>query len=330
MNKLKNKTILVTGGTGSFGSSFIKHILNTKYKVKKIIIFSRDELKQFQLKNKLNDKKNILRFFLGDVRDKERLTFALKDVDIVVHAAALKQVPAAEYNPIEFVKTNVIGSQNVIEASIDAKVEKVIALSTDKAVSPINLYGATKLCSDKLFVAANNITGKQNTTFSIVRYGNVLGSRGSILDEFIKQNKLKQKFKITDLKMTRFNILMKDAIELVIWTINNLSGGEIVIPKLKSLWIKDLARSINKNSKFNVIGIRPGEKLHEELMSKSDSYNVYELKDKLLLISNQLTSYKRKSKNFKKLKNFSSYNSLENKFLKISEIKKLINQHLKK
>ena len=330
MNKLKNKTILVTGGTGSFGSSFVKHILNTKYKVKKIIIFSRDELKQFQLKNKLNDKKNILRFFLGDVRDKERLTFALKNVDIVVHAAALKQVPAAEYNPIEFVKTNVIGSQNVIEASINAEVEKVIALSTDKAVSPINLYGATKLCSDKLFVAANNITGKQNTTFSIVRYGNVLGSRGSILDEFIKQNKLKQKFKITDLKMTRFNILMKDAIELVLWSINNLSGGEIVIPKLKSLWIKDLARSINKNSKFNVIGIRPGEKLHEELMSKSDSYNVYELKDKLLLISNQLTGYKRKSKNFKKLKNFTSYNSLENKFLKISEIKKLINQHLKK
>ena len=329
MNKLKNKTILVTGGTGSFGSSFIKHILNTKYKVKKIIIFSRDELKQFQLKSKLNDKKNILRFFLGDVRDKERLTFALKDVDIVVHAAALKQVPAAEYNPIEFVKTNVIGSQNVIEASIDAKVEKVIALSTDKAVSPINLYGATKLCSDKLFVAANNITGKQNTTFSIVRYGNVLGSRGSILDEFIKQNKLKQKFKITDLKMTRFNILMKDAIELVIWSINNLSGGEIVIPKLKSFWVADLAKSINKNSKFNVIGIRPGEKLHEELMSKSDSYDVYELKDKLLLISNQLTGYKRKSKNLKKLKNFSSYNSLENKFLKIPEIKKLINQHLK-
>ena len=329
MNKLKNKTILVTGGTGSFGSSFIKHILNTKYKVKKIIIFSRDELKQFQLKSKLNDKKNILRFFLGDVRDKERLTFALKDVDIVVHAAALKQVPAAEYNPIEFVKTNVIGSQNVIEASIDAEVEKVIALSTDKAVSPINLYGATKLCSDKLFVAANNITGKQNTTFSIVRYGNVLGSRGSILDEFIKQNKLKQKFKITDLKMTRFNILMKDAIELVIWSINNLSGGEIVIPKLKSFWVADLAKSINKNSKFNVIGIRPGEKLHEELMSKSDSYDVYELKDKLLLISNQLTGYKRKSKNLKKLKNFSSYNSLENKFLKIPEIKKLINQHLK-
>ena len=329
MNKLKNKTILVTGGTGSFGSSFIKHILNTKYKVKKIIIFSRDELKQFQLKSKLNDKKNILRFFLGDVRDKERLTFALKDVDIVVHAAALKQVPAAEYTPIEFVKTNVIGSQNVIEASIDAEVEKVIALSTDKAVSPINLYGATKLCSDKLFVAANNITGKQNTTFSIVRYGNVLGSRGSILDEFIKQNKLKQKFKITDLKMTRFNILMKDAIELVIWSINNLSGGEIVIPKLKSFWVADLAKSINKNSKFNVIGIRPGEKLHEELMSKSDSYDVYELKDKLLLISNQLTGYKRKSKNLKKLKNFSSYNSLENKFLKIPEIKKLINQHLK-
>ena len=329
MNKLQNKTILVTGGTGSFGSAFVSQILNPKYKVKKIIIFSRDELKQFQLKNKLNDKKNLIRFFLGDVRDRERLNFALKNVDIVVHAAALKQVPAAEYNPIEFVKTNVIGSQNLIEASINAKVNKVIALSTDKAVSPLNLYGATKLCSDKLFVAANNITGKQNTIFSIVRYGNVLGSRGSILDEFIKQDKLKQKFKITDLKMTRFNILMKDAIELVIWGINNLNGGEIVIPKLKSFWIKDLAKSINKNAKFNIIGIRPGEKLHEELMSKSDSYNVYELKDKFLLISNQLTGYKRKIKNLKKFKNFSSYNSLENKFLKISEIKKLINQHIK-
>ena len=330
MNKFINKTILVTGGTGSFGKSFIKYLINNKFKFKKIIVFSRDELKQFELKSEIEKNSDKLRFFLGDIRDKDRLIYAFREVDIVVHAAALKQVPAAEYNPIEFVKTNVVGSQNIIEASLQCNVKKVIALSTDKAVSPINLYGATKLCSDKLFVAANNITGKQKTTFSIVRYGNVLGSRGSILHEFIKQDKQKKKFRLTDTRMTRFNILMDEAIDLVIWSIKNLKGGEIVIPKLKSFKVTDLAKSINKNAKFNIIGIRPGEKLHEELMSKSDSFNVFDIGNKYLLIPNSLIKKNYKNKKLKKLNNLFSYNSLENKFLTIGEIKKILNKNFKK
>tara|TARA_B100001248_G_scaffold262361_1_gene257763 strand:+ start:1812 stop:2813 length:1002 start_codon:yes stop_codon:yes gene_type:complete len=327
MNYLLNKTILITGGTGSFGSSFVKEIIKKKYGIKKIIIFSRDELKQFELQKKLNIKSNILRFFLGDIRDKSRLTYAFKGVDIVVHAAALKQVPAAEYNPLEFVKTNVLGSQNVIEACIDSNVKKVIALSTDKAVSPLNLYGATKLCADKLFVSANNITGNQNISFAVVRYGNVLGSRGSILNEFAKQNKKKQNFKITDMKMTRFNILMDEAINLVLWSIQNLKGGEIVIPKLNSFWIKDLAIALNKKAKFTVIGTRPGEKIHEELMSIADSQNVYQLKDKYLLISNQLIKNHYKNTTLKKLNKNFSYNSLENNFLTVKELKSIIKKN---
>lgn len=327
MNYLKNKTILITGGTGSFGSNFVKEIIKKKYGLKKIIIFSRDELKQFELQKKINIKSNLLRFFLGDIRDKSRLTYAFKDVDVVIHAAALKQVPAAEYNPLEFVKTNVLGSQNVIEACIDCNVKKVIALSTDKAVSPLNLYGATKLCADKLFISANNITGNQNISFSVVRYGNVLGSRGSILNEFAKQNSKKQYFKITDMKMTRFNILMNEAIDLVLWSIQNLKGGEIVIPKLKSFWIKDLAIALNDKAKFKVIGTRPGEKIHEELMSIADSQNVYQLKDKYLLISNQLIKNNYKNTALKKLKKNFSYNSLENKFLTAKDLKRVIQKN---
>ena len=324
---LNNKSILITGGTGSFGKSFVNIITKKFKKIKKLIIFSRDELKQFELQKKLNIKSNILRFFLGDIRDKSRLTYAFKGVDIVVHAAALKQVPAAEYNPLEFVKTNVLGSQNVIEACIDSNVKKVIALSTDKAVSPLNLYGATKLCADKLFVSANNITGNQNISFAVVRYGNVLGSRGSILNEFAKQNKKKQNFKITDMKMTRFNILMDEAINLVLWSIQNLKGGEIVIPKLNSFWIKDLAIALNKKAKFTVIGTRPGEKIHEELMSIADSQNVYQLKDKYLLISNQLIKNHYKNTTLKKLNKNFSYNSLENNFLTVKELKSIIKKN---
>ena len=327
MNYLKNKTILITGGTGSFGSNFVKEIIKKKYGLKKIIIFSRDELKQFELQKKINLKSNLLRFFLGDIRDKSRLIYAFKGVDVVVHAAALKQVPAAEYNPLEFVKTNVLGSQNVIEACIDSNVKKVIALSTDKAVSPLNLYGATKLCADKLFVSANNIIGNQNISFGIVRYGNVLGSRGSILNEFVKQNKNKQNFKITDMKMTRFNILMNEAIDLVLWSIKNLKGGEIVIPKLKSFWIKDLAIALNNKAKFKIIGIRPGEKIHEELMSIADSQNVYQLKDKYLLISNQLLKNNYKNTRLKKLNKNFSYNSLENNFLTVKDLRNLIKKN---
>ena len=233
MNFLADKTILITGGTGSFGSNFLNRLLKLKKKPKKIIIFSRDELKQFDLSKIYSEKKfpNI-RYFLGDIRDKDRLKMAFEDVDYVIHAAALKQVPTAEYNPIEFVKTNVIGSQNIIEAAIEKNVKKVIALSTDKASSPINLYGATKLCADKLFLSANTLVGKKKTSFSVVRYGNVFGSRGSVIPFFLDLVKKKQKLIITDSKMTRFNIDLDDAIKLVLNVIKISIGGEIFVPKI--------------------------------------------------------------------------------------------------
>ena len=228
MNFLANKTILITGGTGSFGSSFFKRLLSLKKKPKKIIIFSRDELKQFELSKIYSEKKfSNIRYFLGDIRDKERLKMAFEDVDYVIHTAALKQVPTAEYNPIEFVKTNVIGSQNIIEAAIEKNVKKVIALSTDKASSPINLYGATKLCADKLFLSANTLVGKKKTSFSVVRYGNVFASRGSVIPFFLDLVKKKQKLLITDPKMTSFNIDLDDAVKLVINVIKISTGGEI-------------------------------------------------------------------------------------------------------
>ena len=237
----KNKSIIITGGTGTFGSSFINYILKNKISFKKIIIFSRDEFKQFEMQKKLqqdcsssNYKK--IRFFLGDIRDKERLRQAFRDVDIVIHAAALKQVPAAEYNPTEFVKTNVIGTQNIVEVSLDSNVEKVISLSTDKACSPINLYGATKLCADKIIISGNNIKGKQNILFAAVRYGNVFNSRGSVVPEFYKQKK-KGTLNITHKNMTRFNIFLDEAIKMVLWTCKNAIGGEIVIPKIPSFFI---------------------------------------------------------------------------------------------
>ena len=242
---LKNKSILITGGTGSFGSAFLDYIL--KYdQPKRVVIFSRDELKQFELQKKYDLKKyNNLRFFIGDVRDKERLNTALNGIDYLIHAAALKQVPTAEYNPMETIKTNVIGAQNIIECSFNNKVKKVIALSTDKAAAPINLYGATKLCSDKLMIAANNIKGKSKITFSVVRYGNVMASRGSVIPEFIKQSK-KGIINITDKRMTRFNISLIDSVKMVLWSISNCIGGEILVPKLPSYRVVDLAKSTTR------------------------------------------------------------------------------------
>ena len=236
-------------------------------------MFSRDELKQFEMSKQFDVKKYpCIRFFLGDVRDSDRLKRALKDVDIVIHAAALKQVPAAEYNPTEFIKTNVIGAQNLIEAAIDNSVERVIALSTDKAAAPINLYGATKLCSDKLFTAANNYSGKKKNLFTVVRYGNVWASRGSVVPEFIKISKNKNLMvPITDKNMTRFSITLEQGVNMVFWSIKNAKGGENFVPKIPSYKITDLAKSICPNNKIKVIGIRPGEKLHEEMITKSDS-----------------------------------------------------------
>ena len=275
---MKYKSILITGGTGSLGNAIVNKLLKKKVRPKRLVIFSRDELKQSQMMEKFPPNKfPMLRFFIGDVRDKERLKRAFSEIDLVIHAAALKQVPAAEYNPIEFIKTNIIGASNVIEAAIDSRVKKVVALSTDKACAPLNLYGATKLCSDKLFIAANNYSGKK-IIFSVVRYGNVMNSRGSVLPLFLKQKKLKY-FTITDPAMTRFNITLDESVNLVLKVCNQSIGYEIFVPKIPSFKIVDLANAISPSNKLKFIGTRPGEKIHEEMITESDSKNVVELKD---------------------------------------------------
>ncbi|HEX2787459.1 MAG TPA: UDP-N-acetylglucosamine 4,6-dehydratase (inverting) [Ignavibacteria bacterium] len=274
MGFLDNKTILITGGTGSFGKKFLEYVYKN-HKPKKLIVFSRDELKQFEMKSSGFDDANI-RYFLGDVRDLERLKMAFENVDIVVHAAALKQVPAAEYNPMEFIKTNVLGAENVIQAALQTGVKNVVALSTDKAAAPINLYGATKLCSDKLFVAGNNIRGWHDIKFSVVRYGNVMGSRGSVIPFFMEKSKSKT-LPITDASMTRFNISLDDGIKLVLYAIENAWGGEIFVPKIPSYKILDVANAVSPSCKIEYTGIRPGEKIHEEMITESDSYNTYDV-----------------------------------------------------
>ena len=331
---LKNKSILITGATGSFGNAFVDKILNSKNLPKKIIIFSRDELKQFEMEKKYTNfrNKNILRFFIGDIRDKERLTRALDGVDIIVHAAALKQVPVAEYNPFEAIKTNIIGTQNLIESAIDKNVKKIISLSTDKAASPINLYGATKLCADKLMISANNIKGKNPISFSVVRYGNVMGSRGSVIPLFLKQSK-KNLFTITDKRMTRFNISLDKAVEMVIWSIKNCVGGEIVVPKIPSYNIIKLAKAINPDAKIKFTGIRPGEKIHEELITKSDSQNTFDVGLFYLILPTEnkiiINNFKKKVKKIKKVKENFYYSSDNNDhFLSIKDLKLAIKKNL--
>lgn len=273
---LNNKTILVTGGTGSFGNKFVPMTL-AKYNPEKIIIFSRDEMKQWQMAEKFAGDSRV-RFFIGDVRDKERLYRALDGVDIVVHAAATKIVPIAEYNPFEAVKTNVLGAMNVIDASIDQGVEKVVALSTDKASSPINLYGATKLTSDKLFIAGNAYSGARRTVFSVVRYGNVLGSRGSVIPFFLKKA-ASGTLPITDLGMTRFMITLEQGVELVWTALENASGGEIFVKKIPSMSISDIAKSVSPGAKIEIVGIRPGEKLHEQMIGLEDAIRTFDYGD---------------------------------------------------
>lgn len=270
---INNKTILITGGTGSFGQKFVEIALRD-YNPKKLIIFSRDELKQFEMQQKFNNHP-ALRYFLGDVRDKDRLYRAFKDVDIVIHAAALKQIPAAEYNPFEVIKTNVLGAQNIIEAAIDCGVKKVIALSTDKAANPINLYGATKLCSDKLFVAGNSYIGTQDTSFSVVRYGNVVGSRGSVIPFFLEQRK-NGKLPITDPRMTRFWITLEQGVNFVLQMLGKMKRGEIFVPKLPSMKVTDLATALAPECEQKIVGIRPGEKLHEVMITEEDSRQTLE------------------------------------------------------
>lgn len=268
-----NKTILVTGGTGSFGKHFTKTILEN-YQPKKLVIYSRDELKQFEMQQQYNAP--CMRYFIGDIRDSDRLKRALEGVDIVVHAAALKQVPAAEYNPFECIKTNVLGAQNLIEACLDTNVKRVVALSTDKAAAPINLYGATKLCSDKLFVAANNIKGPRDIRFSVVRYGNVMGSRGSVIPFFLEKRKTGV-LPITDPTMTRFNISLQEGVDMVIWALEHAWGGEVLVPKIPSYHITDVALAIDSDCRQEIIGLRPGEKIHEEMITASDSVNTVDL-----------------------------------------------------
>jgi UDP-N-acetylglucosamine 4,6-dehydratase len=324
MNKnfFKSKSLLLTGGTGSFGRAFVNYLLKNKIPLKKIIIFSRDELKQFEMNKIFNENQySNIRYFIGDVRDKDRLKLALNNVDIVVHAAALKQVPIAEYNPFEFIKTNVLGAQNLVECCLGSSVKNVIALSTDKASSPLNLYGATKLCSDKLFIAANNIKGKQDIKFSIVRYGNVMGSRGSVLETFSEQKKSKI-FHITDKNMTRFNINMNEAIDFVIYALMNLRGGEIFVPKIPSFYIMDLAKAVSENCRIKIIGIRPGEKMHEEMISSYDSSNTVDLgRCYAILNANNFKFYK----NLKFLPaDFSYKSNTNNNFLNVTQLKKII------
>jgi UDP-N-acetylglucosamine 4,6-dehydratase (inverting) len=269
--------ILITGGTGSFGKAFIARVLQRFPDIRRIVVYSRDELKQWELHQQYPEAEYPqLRFFLGDVRDQDRLRRALERVDTVVHAAALKQVPAAEYNPMEFVKTNVLGAENLIQACLDTSVKRVVALSTDKAAAPINLYGATKLCSDKLFIAANNIKGRRDLRFSVVRYGNVMGSRGSVIPFFLDKANTGV-LPITDPAMTRFNISLIEGVDMVLWALENALGGEIFVPKIPSYRITDVAEAIGPTCEKPIIGIRPGEKIHEEMITASDSFTTIDL-----------------------------------------------------
>jgi UDP-N-acetylglucosamine 4,6-dehydratase (inverting) len=308
---MENKTILVTGGTGSFGQTFASILLN-KFNPKKIIIFSRDEMKQWDMAKKYPNEPRI-RFFIGDVRDKDRLMRALDGVDLVVHAAATKIVPTAEYNPFECIKTNILGAMNLIDACIDKKISKVVALSTDKASSPINLYGATKLASDKLFVAANAYSGEHGTKFGVVRYGNVMGSRGSVIP-FFTSIKDSGTVPITDDRMTRFMISLEEGVDLVLNAFSDMEGGEIYVKKIPSMKVTDLAKVVAPEAKHEIVGIRPGEKLHEQMIGSEDAHFTYEYDDyfKILPAINSWDSDKKRIKNGKRVPENFVYSSENN------------------
>jgi UDP-N-acetylglucosamine 4,6-dehydratase/5-epimerase len=278
MNDMLNgKSVLITGGTGSFGKAFTRTVLERFPEIRRLVIYSRDELKQFEMAQIFSHEKYpAMRYFIGDIRDGDRLRRALEGIDVVIHAAALKQVPAAEYNPFECIKTNVIGAQNLIEACFDTGVESVVALSTDKAAAPINLYGATKLCSDKLFIAANNIRGARKIKLSVVRYGNVMGSRGSVIPYFLARKNLGV-LPITDPRMTRFSISLQDGVDMVLWALEHAEGGELLVPKIPSYRICDVAAAIAPDARQEIVGIRPGEKIHEEMITSSDSLNTVDI-----------------------------------------------------
>ena len=329
---LNDKVVLITGGTGSFGKKFTEIVLR-EFSPKKLIVFSRDELKQYEMNQKYSD--SPMRYFIGDVRDSDRLKLAFQGVDVVVHAAAMKQVPICEYNPFEAVKTNVFGAQNVIEAAINCGVQKVLAISTDKAVNPINLYGATKLCAEKLFVQSNSYSGENATRFSCARYGNVVGSRGSVIPVFIQQREL-GRITVTDKRMTRFNITLQQGVDFVLQCLNKMWGGELFVPKIPSYRITDVAKAINPECKLEIVGIRPGEKLHEEMITKTDALNTVEFDDYYVILPTSKLSWD--TKKFIQESNGVSgkivtenfcYNSGTNiNFLSVEELRSLIKTEL--
>lgn len=328
----EDSSILITGGTGSFGKAFISQVLKDYPGIKRLVIFSRDELKQWELRELYPEKAfPQVRFFLGDVRDGPRLKRALEGIDTVVHAAALKQVPAAEYNPMEFIKTNIIGAENVIQASIDVGVSRVVALSTDKAAAPINLYGATKLCSDKLFIAANNIAGARDISFSVVRYGNVMGSRGSLIPAFLARASTGV-LPITDEAMTRFNITLQDGVKMVLWALSNALGGEIFVPKIPSYRVVDVAEAIGPSCKKPIIGIRPGEKIHEEMITFADSHNTIDIGQYYAILpcgQGLLSEYSSRGVNFSPFPAGYSYRSDTNpEFLSVEQLRELISSNI--
>lgn len=329
---LKCRSILVTGGTGSFGRAFIRAVLACYPTVERLVVYSRDELKQFEMAQQLSpDEYPSLRYFIGDIRDERRLRRALEGIDMVVHAAALKQVPAAEYNPFECIKTNVLGAQNLIEACLDSDVRRVVSLSTDKAAAPINLYGATKLCSDKLFTAANNIRGKRSLLFSVVRYGNVMGSRGSVIPFFLARRPTGV-LPITDPAMTRFNITLQEGVDMVLWALENTHGGEIFVPKIPSYRIGDLAEAIAPECRTETVGVRPGEKIHEEMITSSDSLNTVNLGRYFAILpsSGELSTADYCEKlGGKLIEPGFSYNSGDNNvFLSVEKLRRLIHDHV--
>jgi UDP-N-acetylglucosamine 4,6-dehydratase len=300
--------VLITGGTGSFGKSMVERLINDD-QVNKVIVFSRDELKQFEMQSKLKSEK--LRYFLGDVRDYERLKQATYGVDVIIHAAAIKQIPAAEYNPMETIKTNVIGAENIVNVAIENSISKVIALSTDKAANPANLYGATKLCSDKLMIAGNILSGARSTRFSVVRYGNVLGSRGSVIPFFIQQAKIGV-IPITDEKMTRFWLTIQEGVEFVLRSLERMEGGEIFVPKIPSFKIMDVARIVAPNVPIKFIGVRPGEKLHEVMITEDDAQFTYEFEEYFAILAPFLAGSKFYADNSKKVPVGFSFDSQNN------------------
>jgi len=329
---LNNKVILITGGTGSFGKKFIETIL-ARYDAQKVIVYSRDELKQFEMQQVWPDDGRLpMRYFIGDVRDLARLRRAMEGVDIVVHAAAFKQVPAAEYNPFEAIKTNILGAQNVVEAAMDAHVQKVVALSTDKAVAPINMYGASKLASDKLFIAANNYKGAKNIRFSVVRYGNVMGSRGSVIPFFMKK-RATGVLPVTDPRMTRFNITLQEAADFVLCHLAHMQGGEVFVPRIPSYRIVDVAEAVAPECRIEVVGIRPGEKLHEDLITINDAVATLEFDDHFVIMPNTkiLERYQGRSNGATGRQceyGFSYTSGVNERFLTVPEIRALVDSEM--